>query len=256
MTGSAVNVLVGLAVLLFIMSTLASALLSGILRAGRSRQKTMFRSVAQLLDGSTDPGEHGFTADFYQSDSVRCAEPPQGPLVERIRRRIRRERRWDRVEDYRRFGPTWISSKSFRAGAETAGVEVDENDYSAHMEALSGHFQRRARIWLFVIGLLGAVIVNVDLIAVGRALWEDDAVRAAVQDETNTSTVRSQVSLPIGWRCADATVNTKSCTPWLSWGDALPGALVGWPLTALAISLGAPVWYDAIRLVAGRRPRS
>jgi hypothetical protein len=59
------------------------------------------------------------------------------------------------------------------------------------------------------------------------------------------NTERALRSLPIGWDCPvkdDKSVDYLSC----AWGAITPVHILGWILTALALSLGAPFWFDLL----------
>ncbi|NIS67293.1 MAG: hypothetical protein GTO05_19415 [Gemmatimonadales bacterium] len=135
------------------------------------------------------------------------------------------------------------------------------------MDRVSGWYKRTARRWMLGIAFGLAVIFNVDSIEVAKGLWQEPTLRAAVVqnadefvaagDQSAEATIRElhqeldELALPIGWPAR--------------WGFSLEDvglfllALVGWALTALAVSLGAPFWFDGLgRLLniraAGQRP--
>ncbi len=57
-------------------------------------------------------------------------------------------------------------------------------------------------------------------------------------------------TLPIGWsdRAAGPPLSPLSATGWV-WGSRV----VGWLLTALAVSLGAPFWFDLLNKLVNIR---
>jgi hypothetical protein len=139
--------------------------------------------------------------------------------------------------------------KQFRAAVE--------GWFNDSMDRVSGWYKRWAQIIACVIAVVVAVGLNVDTLRVSDRLANDQTVRQAVasqaqqvasgQAPTNSGTqsptqagdsvasATNQVSalnLPIGWNEANDTVNLST------------GA--GWLLTALAISLGAPFWFDTL----------
>lgn len=146
------------------------------------------------------------------------------------------------------------------------------------MDRVSGAYKRHTLAWQAAIGLALAIVMNVDALQITRTLWHDQALRkvllaqaeaVASQPEPGTAepavqrfeTLKTQVGalgLPIGWRgCAatralDANGRTVQVgTPHL-WCDGwtvfsiLP-MLLGWCLTAAAVSLGAPFWFDTLK---------
>lgn len=142
--------------------------------------------------------------------------------------------------------------------------------YDAVTERSTGWFKRRTQVGVLVFGLLVAAAANINPIVIASRLWDDAPVRAAVVrsaaavDPALAASVADlaalrQAGLPIGW--------TAAALPAGFSGPARAGLLdwvmvpLGWLLVALACTLGAPFWFDALgRLVrlrgAGGRPES
>lgn len=121
------------------------------------------------------------------------------------------------------------------------------------MDRASGWYKRRIRAISLGVALVVAVIFNADTIQIATRLWEDPGLRVAVAD----------VAARVADQCAEYA--TPSECPaladlplleaklrgfpmgWQSGAVAdLPLALAGWVLTALALSMGAPFWFDAL----------
>jgi hypothetical protein len=148
--------------------------------------------------------------------------------------------------------------------------------YDDTMERVSGWYRRRAQLVLFLIGFTVAAASNADTFDVTNRLWTDAPVRAAlVQQATEVAKVEDlntleaelekrggeleavkQFKLPLGWNEDNGTIGE------LGFGkgkDNLLGWLAGILVAAVALSFGAPFWFDALnklgRLrIAGRRP--
>ena len=129
-----------------------------------------------------------------------------------------------------------------------------EDWYNSAMDRVSGQYKYRTQKWLLGIGLVMAIAINADTLRIVRQLSKDSTLRqsivAAAQnarpaqpttaDQTLANTVQSfstvnSLGIPIGWHRGG---------PYLS----LEGVL-GWLLTAIAISLGAPFWFDALNKI-------
>ncbi len=157
-----------------------------------------------------------------------------------------------------------------QAGGDIAKTrQAFETWYDDGMDRASGWYKRRTQLALFLIGLIVAVSLNVDSITIGRTLWVSPALRsysvaAAEQyatDKSKTNTlpdknaaedlsVLKSLALPIGW-------DTKKY-PWMA--ETGQGAdytqsfsianlvfvIAGWLLTAIAMTLGAPFWFDTL----------
>ena len=143
--------------------------------------------------------------------------------------------------------------------------------FNGTMDRVSGWYKRWTQIIIACIGLLLAVILNVDAISIGRYLYTDQVQRAvivaqagtAVQNKgVNTGTaltdplgfIQLQGGVPVGWVLepekgqspADFAHDWRKVprTP-QSWVLKIAGIL----LTLFAISLGAPFWFDVLNKI-------
>jgi hypothetical protein len=137
-----------------------------------------------------------------------------------------------------------------------------ERWYDNSMERVSGWYKRRVQLMLAVIGLALAIAVNADTLQIVQSLWSDKTVRAAVVAEAGRTTSSGQppadlknianqvkqikaLDIPLGWRLTrgDPRDLPHSLRGWL-------GKVLGLLLTAIALSLGAPFWFDLLSRVA------
>jgi hypothetical protein len=173
-----------------------------------------------------------------------------------------------------------------------------EHWYDEQMGRVTGWYKRWAQWRLFIAGGLLAVVANISTAAVAQSFYSDGPVREAVVAQAQSGQlcggtdgaddlscererlgVLRDLSLPVGWdpdqAGADCATGNggQDCGwapgPWLSWaGDSLRAAgfdgvllrLLGWLMTAAAVSFGAPFWFDALGKlgslrVAGRQPK-
>ncbi len=163
--------------------------------------------------------------------------------------------------------------------------------YEAAMDRVSGWYKRRARWWLFWVGAGIAVVFNVDTIEIVRELVHNPSLRTALAEEgarvaksgepgasesitsvTGKLQTIERQGLPIGFSCvatdwtADLDARSLRTTLGECWsetkarsGTAWLLKAIGWLITALAISLGGPFWFELMnRLVdmrgAGKKP--
>lgn len=140
---------------------------------------------------------------------------------------------------------------------DEAGGDLDkarrnvEAWFDSGMERVSGWYKRETQWILLAIGLFLAVAGNVDAISVAQGLGRDDQLRQAIVEraiaapdpqslgDTDWRTLAAQtraLDYPIGWN-----------QPW-SWTMPL-----GWLITAFAVSLGAPFWFDVLAKVMSIR---
>ena len=137
----------------------------------------------------------------------------------------------------------------FRRSAETW--------YDDTMARVSGWYRRRVQIVLWVIAIVVVLLLNVDTVAIGRTLWSDDAVRAAVvaqaeeaagsRDPSAITESVDKLAIPLGWDFKGGPQDLPG--GWEAW----VGKVIGLLLTAAAVSLGAPFWFDLLGKVARLR---
>ena len=158
---------------------------------------------------------------------------------------------------------------------DQAGKDVNrfrrsvESWFDLTMDRVSGWYKRRTQVSLFVIAAIVTLLFNADSLQVGKALWNDDAVRAAVVAQAQSSVESGQgarnqaegvsesaedladevadvrsLELPLGW-------STDPKDP--RWFDSVAGGvgkLLGLLATILALTLGAPFWFDLLGRVS------
>jgi hypothetical protein len=143
-----------------------------------------------------------------------------------------------------------------------------EHSFDDVMDRVSGWYKRRVQLILFVLAIGLVVAINADSFAIGQRLWKDDALRAATVAQATRAVNAGQavcvqqtkgqgpaataaacvskveqLSLPLGWSHA---------TSPHSFGDGL-GKVGGLLVTAFALTLGAPFWFDLLGKVANLR---
>jgi hypothetical protein len=135
--------------------------------------------------------------------------------------------------------------------------------FNSSMDRVSGWYKRRTQTIIFVVGVVLTVAVNADTLTVAESLVQDDALRKAVIAEAEAiardKDLRkadvetryhdlSTMGFPIGW-ARTLPALSDNCNYQCVVGSVarqIPGHLPGWLLTAFAISLGAPFWFDVL----------
>ncbi|OWQ45348.1 hypothetical protein CDL60_18980 [Roseateles noduli] len=126
--------------------------------------------------------------------------------------------------------------------------------FDSNMDRVSGWYKRESQVVLLVIGLLSAAAFNIDTIAITRQLASNNTVRAQVvlQAEAMASRLDPGTTVSDEDRQNALSEATKGLGDLIGWRQKLPDdwrlceAVVGWILTGLAISLGAPFWFDLL----------
>ena len=165
--------------------------------------------------------------------------------------------------------------RTFResAGADEAKLQASVEDwFNSSMDRVSGWYKRRSQALIFVIGLIVVIAVNVDTVSVAQSLANDASLRKGLiasaeatarnpapggggqsADDSIRQTLNSlgNLGLPIGWNGKPKLSATMKefqgiGDPVREWALAVYVHWFGWLLTAVAISLGAPFWFDLL----------
>lgn len=145
--------------------------------------------------------------------------------------------------------------------------------YDNAMDRLAGAYQRRLKAVSFVVGLLLSLTLNADSILVSNVLWHDSAIRQETVGLASNLALRTGAQDPVNIKLFPLLADIKSADEALrplplGWQPEPPGALnalwmlkkmLGIVLTALALTLGAPFWFDMLsKLInlrgTGRKP--
>jgi hypothetical protein len=143
-----------------------------------------------------------------------------------------------------------------------------ERWFDSAMDRLSGTYKRHINVWIFVLGFGLAAAVNADSIQLVQRLEHEDALRASVVAQaTQTSAAAIPHSLDpaqldatdlLFWETELVSADQAAAHPraarepeltrsWLVW---LWLKIIGFGMTGMAATLGAPFWFDLLgRLV-------
>jgi len=158
-----------------------------------------------------------------------------------------------------------------------------ENWYDDHMDRVSGWYKRHVAKITLVVGAILVLLLNINTITIGRALYSDSATRSAVSAvaakaascpagpdqesclaslETQLATA-AQAGLPIGWgTVSDCAVPNAHCN-WLDQRGILSRhggsawqlilVLLGFLLTIVALTPGAQFWFGLLAKLGSLR---
>lgn len=150
------------------------------------------------------------------------------------------------------------------AGGDLARLQRNvEAWYDSSMDRVSGWYKRRTQSILFVLGGAITLSANINTISIARFLYENRGARdaivaqaAAVSGDSavlgaNARAARialDSLQLPIGWGVASARWTSGSESAAGRWNRWV-APLLGWLVTALAVTLGAPFWFDVLNRI-------
>lgn len=137
-----------------------------------------------------------------------------------------------------------------------------ERWYDSAMERVSGVYKRRVQLWLLGIAALATVALGADTFQMIGVFASNSAVRAAVMAQAEQASQSGEaqspesvralldqleaIRTPLGYGDApplEGRAWWPSSAWWLWLGAKVPGLLV----TTLAVSLGAPFWFDVLQ---------
>ncbi|HEX8675491.1 MAG TPA: hypothetical protein VF710_26590, partial [Longimicrobium sp.] len=134
--------------------------------------------------------------------------------------------------------------------------------YDSSMDRVSGWYKRSTHFVLFFIGLFIAVTLNIDTTAIARHLYRDTGAREAMVARagvanaaqstgsmayTEARDALDSLPLPIGWKNREPPPERIRTFEefWVWW--VIP--VLGWLMTAIAATFGAPFWFDILNKV-------
>ena len=275
-----VEVAIGLAFLFLLLSVVASAFNEVMAGVFHLRSRTLEKGILNLLTGSTKPEPeqrefvdrlyaHSLVAGYTNDKNKR--KPRHGPsyLSSRSFRNALLdmtnllEATVDPREDPLRAADVRAAVEEKIGALASVNKNLEESltaiwrsvDYSATefragverwfdrgMERVSGWYTRRVKLILFIVGLFLAVGINASAITAANRIWKDDAVRdgllAQVENQPEDAT-------GAGATGAEAITKLEEMQFPIGWEDEnRPDGGWGWALTAVAVTLGAPFWFD------------
>jgi hypothetical protein len=281
-----VEFVVGIAFFFFLMSTLASAVQEAIANAFSLRAKGLESGIVSMLG-------HDHAEAFFDTAIVLSQRKPAKPGEATNERKKPSYLGASTFADalHEMFGVAGeafrldlgrVDDERLRVNLEHLAAKVGndaatfrhelERWFDATMDRASGWYKRRSHLILFIIGLVLASAANLSAVTVGQRMWTDSTLRSVVNAEAAQVVTPTTVSVvpptttpvtppgplqraeddfrqihhlgfPAGWG-SDNRPNLLA--GWLS-------AIAGWLITAFAVSLGAPFWFDVLSRVARLR---
>jgi hypothetical protein len=133
------------------------------------------------------------------------------------------------------------------------------------MARVSGWYKRHAQLIMLVLATGITLGLNANTLTIGDRLWKDSAVRTAVVQQSAQATSETEglddaanavdsvakLGVPLGWS------SDKSDPRHVDFANDFPKnaltIVLGWTLTVIAVSLGAPFWFDSLSRLARLR---
>lgn len=218
-------------------------LIKGLMRHGRPPSYLPARTFAKVVMDMATPNQPG-SISFDDLENGMKKDLPEGSLKKTLLAVIQGTDKG--IEDAQRAIEAW---------------------YDDGMDRVSGWYKRRTQIWTFVLAALLTLATNADTVHIARRLWLEPALRSQfVEAAKNAPAPLPAVTVTypnpnaptnpqIASNSPDTASDQASATlgevlGWNNLGDISPlgwfERVVGWLLTMIAVSLGAPFWFDVL----------
>lgn len=137
--------------------------------------------------------------------------------------------------------------------------ESVEQWFDHSMDKLSLWYKKESRKIIFVIGILVTLVLNLDTLMIVKSLYQNETLRSGViaaAEKTDPASFKpesigktraelEQLGFPIGWNLGIS--QNKDPRGYPVGEVAIIYKIIGLLLTLMAISLGAPFWFDILR---------
>jgi hypothetical protein len=271
------DVAIGIVLLYLLLSLICSAITEGIARFFAMRSSNLKAGIQNLLHDSKSSGytqllyEHPLIKGLYRrglSDRVlrRDGKPSYIPprlfslaLLDIIAGTSKE------IYEVRSTVATTIGNTQVKYALLALIDEADgdikaaraniERWFDDAMERVAGWYKRKTQVIILAVAVVITLALNADTFIVAKSLWNDSALRESVVTAARQATDQplpdeiqaieqelAKLQLPLGWHSAPCWLSPSvSC-------DLVGGSarIVGLLFTAVALSLGAPFWFDLL----------
>jgi len=265
MFGSTIlDVAIAIVFIYLLVSLVISAINEFIAALLKSRAKNLSKGIEALLQ---DPSQAGWVARLYQHPLIQSLSPPNSK-PSYIPSRTFALALLDLIAPATADGARTLADlKTGMANLpqplqRTLTNLLDEAQHDVErlktqieiwfnngMDRASGWYKRKTQWIQFFLGLSLVILLNIDSVHIGRTLFAvNSPLRASLVESAKSFVAQrggtnrpmkdvvgaiSTASLPIGWS------ELPRRDQWLT-------MILGWLITAFAVSLGAPFWFDLL----------
>jgi hypothetical protein len=276
--GPAVEVAIGLAFVFFLLSTVVSTITEGIAWLTKQRARKLEQGFLGLL-GDNKIAKEVLDHTLVQSDARKPAWWRRKQKPSYVSARNFSLALIDRLG--KRGAASDDPLKNVENGVEDLGSDTDalraqltalfgdpavktvedfrkaaEKWFDDGMDRVSGWYRRWAQLIACVLAVLVTIGFNVNAIKITESLANEPTVRAAVVAQAESSAGASDAT-SAGKGAEEAVNKLEALKLPILWNDATDdlkwSLIAGWLLTAIAISLGSPFWFDALSKLAHLR---
>jgi hypothetical protein len=146
-----------------------------------------------------------------------------------------------------------------------ATVETIAKWFDHSMDKLSLWYKKQSRKIIFVVGIFVTLVLNLDTFMIVKSLYQNETLRSGVvaaaekadpaafkpENISKTREELEQLGFPLGWNLE--TPQNEGPRGYPVGAAAVIYKIIGLLLTLMAISLGAPFWFDILRKLLSYR---
>ncbi len=129
------------------------------------------------------------------------------------------------------------------------------------MQRASGWYKRKTQVWTVIIAVVLTLGLNADTIRILKTLWTDPTLRAQLVEKAKNRSDATEPSVAVQYKDKNNPLAPTAIKPVskdeldtlgqvVGWNEkdrsTWPNHLLGWILTIVAVSLGAPFWFDTL----------
>lgn len=130
--------------------------------------------------------------------------------------------------------------------------------FDSMMDRAAGRFKRKMSLITLICAMTLSISLNADSIAIAQALWADESMREQLADAAETFVSETDYvedlaefaevedilrPIPLGWNFGDP----EFVTDWYLSAGGIFLKILGLLFTGMAVSLGAPFWFDVLQ---------
>jgi hypothetical protein len=217
--------------------------------------------VARFLRWAREPGPSYIDPKNFAAALLDCLDPDK-PItgVAEVKQAAQHLQAASNIRDV-------LLTITTRAGDDITKARDDvAHWFDSAMDRLSGVYKRKLALWGFVVATALTLVINADSVTVARALWLDPGLRdqiaamakhaaespqppkdtpigdLAEKAQKNLRDLESVRAFPLGWSDGTGRPDKDWYRSFAGWSMKIVGLL----LTAFALTLGAPFWFDAL----------
>lgn len=267
-SGSLIDVVVSLVLVYMLTALICSAVREFFASAFQLRQKALARTIRDLCGENEDPCvTNNLAGRILDHPAIRKLRMPgkAGPsylsarlfagalLAELTALAEAAGAVRPKIADLVAAAPNQDLQRTLGLFAQETGLDRPafrqriEDWYDDAMDRVTGWYRRRSQAWILTFAALVAVLLNIDTLEIARIIWMGSAAADLATPAPDASLLTAGSGLPIGWSVAE------DGRPWaMGWAVlsgilAHPSKLLGFAITAVAVSLTADLWFSLMR---------